>query len=235
MFDISKETFEYLRQVQAHLSEKCRSLFFSLAWFQWDFSGNLLRVFVLCGPMCSECSWLSPDFCSQEESLLALSRHENQKPWNRLLQECGALHQPQPDTGNWIIMEGSHSCHPSQGCWRWHAMVFSAGKPSTQNILFGLVFWSLLGKPWGLYGKPGQWLHPSLYSQLLVFPLESLQNLLFGLCLGLNLLFFSIIVVCACPVSPLGSSCLGYNPWAGGNITVHSTEERSFRWDKAPK
>lgn len=175
MFDISKETFEYLSQVQSRLSKKCQSLFFSLAWCQWDFSEDLLRVFVLCGPVCSECflrAWLSPDL---KISSLGTAYLRNVEPFisHNLIHETQSSAEDRftaatiPKEAHTVVLcrENIHTEHPPWPC----ILIASWQAP-------GLTRW-----------KPGQWLHPSLYSRLLLFPLESLQNLLFGL--GWNLLF----------------------------------------------
>lgn len=122
-------------------------------WFSaWpDFSGGFAAYVCFVWPCVQR---------ALSQSLLALSRHENQQPWNRPLQECGALHQPQPDawTGSWWGTD--LQLPPILGC---------VGETSTRSLAPwpSIASWQVLGHTrW----KPGNWMHPSLYSGLLVFP-----------------------------------------------------------------
>lgn len=119
-------------------------------WF--DFSGDLLCVFVLCGPVCRELllstSWLSPNMKTSSHGTACC---RNVQPFisHNLLHE--------PDHGGGQIL--SH--HPYRGC---------AGKIPTRS----LTPWpSILIASWHILEhtrwKPGHWIHPSLYSELLGF------------------------------------------------------------------
>lgn len=183
MFDISKEILEYLSQVQSRLSEKCQSLFFSLAWCQWGFSGDLLHVFVLRGPLCSECSWLSPDmkisslgtaYCRNVEPFTSHNLiHETLSPWRTDSQLPPIPGMMETTRHGVLCRENIHTVH-SLALYSDHFLACSgAYKMKARAVATSITLFSTAWFSSGKATKPSIW---------------------FGL--GLNLLFLSHCCVC---------------------------------------